>query len=78
MSIYGYQVAPNNFSLPANLASCTSCEAEHKWDRPKKGKTQDHTRSITFNAIKNPYRIVTGVSGPKGAQGEFDLKFDLK
>lgn len=78
MSIYAYQVGTTNFTLPPQLASCVACEAEHKWDRPKKGRTQDHTRSVTLNSLRNPYNIVIGVSGPAGAKGEFDLKVDIK
>jgi hypothetical protein len=79
LSIYAYEVGTNNFTLPPELATCVTCEAEHKWDRPKKGKTQDHTRSVKLNAIKNPYNVVIGVSGPKGATaGDFTLTIDLK
>ncbi len=79
VSIWGYQVGTTNFRVPPTIESCTSCEAEHKWDRPKRGKTQDHTRSITFNATTNPYNILIGVSGPGAATaGDFDLKFELK
>ncbi len=79
MSIYGYQVGTTNFSTPPNLSSCTSCEAAHKWDYPKKGKTQDHTRSIFFNSIKNGYNIFIGTAGADGlTSGEYDLKIDLK
>lgn len=79
LSIWGYTVAPNNFRTPPGIPSCVACEAEHKWDRPKKGKTQDHTRTITFNAIGNPYNVLVGVSGPKTAvKGGFTLKVDVK
>jgi hypothetical protein len=79
MSIYGYQVGTSNYSLPPNMTSCVSCEAEHKWDYPKRGKTQDHTRTIRFNAIQNPYNIVIGVAGAEGlASGSFTVKVDLK
>lgn len=79
LSIYAYSVGTNNFSLPPDLASCVSCEAEHRWDRPKKNKTQDHTRTVKLNAIQNPYNVVIGVSGPAGAvKGGFTLKVDLK
>ena len=61
-SLYGYQAGISNFSTPPNLASCVSCEAAHKWDHPKRGQTQDHTRIIEFNSIKNPYNIFVGVS----------------
>lgn len=79
MSIYGYQVGTTNFSTPPNLNSCVSCEAQHKWDYPKKGQTQDHTRSIFFNSIKNGYNIFIGVAGADElTKGEYELKIDLK
>ncbi len=79
LSIWGYSVGTDNFRTPPGIPSCVACEAEHKWDRPKRGKTQDHTRTITFNAIGNPYNVLIGVSGPKGATaGGFTLKVDLK
>lgn len=78
-SLYGYQVGTTNFSTPPNLSSCVSCEADHKWDYPKKGKTQDHTRSVWFNSIKSSYNIFIGVSGPAGlTEGDFILEIDLK
>ena len=77
--LYGYQVGTNDFSTPPNLSSCVSCEAEHKWDYPKRGKTQDHTRSIFFNSIKNSYNIFIGVAGEEGlTKGAYKLKIDLK
>lgn len=78
-SLYGYQIGTTNFSTPPNLSSCVSCEADHKWDYPKKGKTQDHTRSIFFNSIKNPYNIFVGVAGADDlTEGEFTVEIDLK
>lgn len=78
-SLYGYQVGTSNFSTPPNLSSCVSCEADHKWDYPKKGKTQDHTRSIFFNSIKNPYNIFIGVAGADDlTEGDFTVEIDLK
>jgi hypothetical protein len=79
LSIWGYQVGPSNFRMPPKIESAVACEAEHKWDRPKKGKTQDHTRTIEFNSIKNPYQVLIGVSGPEAAKaGEFTLEITLK
>lgn len=79
MSLYGYQIGTTNYSVVPNLASCVACEADHKWDRPKKGKTQDHTRSIDFNSIKHPYNIVIGVTGPKEAvSGGFTIEVELQ
>lgn len=78
-SLYGYQVGTTNFSTPPNLSSCVSCEADHKWDYPKKGKSQDHTRSIFFNSIKNPYNIFIGVAGADDLiSGDFTVEIDLK
>jgi hypothetical protein len=74
LSIYAYEIGTNAFTLPPALSTCVSCEAEHKWDRPKRGKTQDHTRTVKLNAIGNPYNIVIGVSGPAAAtKGAFTL-----
>lgn len=79
VSIWGYTIGTTNFRLPPTITSCTACEAEHKWDRPKKGKTQDHSRTIKFTAIGNPYNVVIGVSGPAGTTaGDFDLKIETK
>ncbi len=79
MSLYAYEIGTNNFTLPPDLAQCVTCEAEHKWDRPKKGKTQDHTRTVSVNAIRNPYNVVIGVAGPTGVTaGAFTLKIELQ
>lgn len=78
-SLYGYQVGANNYQVAPDLRSCVSCEADHKWDYPKKGKTQDHTRSIFFNSVQNPYNIFIGVTGADGlAKGAYTLQVDLK
>ncbi len=78
-SLYGYQVGTTNYSVVPNLSSCVSCEADHKWDYPKKGKTQDHTRTIRFNSIKNSYNIFIGVAGAEGlVKGEYTLEINLK
>ena len=78
-SIYGYQVGTSNYSVVPNLSSCASCEAEHKWDYSKKGKTQDHTRTIRFNSTNHSYNIFIGVTGADGlAEGEYTLEVNLK
>ncbi|MBN1253417.1 MAG: hypothetical protein JXR51_15755 [Bacteroidales bacterium] len=77
-SIYAYSIGKTNYSVVPNLFSCVSCEAEHKWDRPKVGKTQDHTRQIRLNAIKNPYNVVIGVVGGNGLKsGKYKLSIKL-
>jgi hypothetical protein len=79
VSIWAYQVGKTNYSVPPALASSVSCEAEYKWDRPKRGRTQDHTRTVHLEATTNGYNVVIGISGPKEATaGEFtvDVKLD--
>lgn len=79
-SLYAYQIGLTNTSIVPNLSSCISCEADHKWDRPKVNKTQDHTRSVgNLTAITNPYKVVIGVAGSKGLlQGGYTLKITIK
>lgn len=79
MSLYAFQTGTSSSSMVPNLNSCVTCEADHKWDYPKKGKTQDHTRSVYLNAIKNPYRIVIGVAGAEGLdEGDFVIEIKTK
>ena len=79
LSIYGYQIAPDKSTLPEDLRSCVTCEAEHKWDYPKKGRTQDESRAVTFNATTNSYNIMIGVTGADGlTDADFTLSFALK
>ncbi|MFH2095326.1 MAG: hypothetical protein ABIJ16_06465 [Bacteroidota bacterium] len=80
MSIYAYSVGATNYtSIVPNLNSCVSCEAEHKWDYPKAGKTQDHTRSVYLNAINNPYNVIIGIAGADGLKsGKFTLKIEME
>ncbi len=79
MSIYAYTIGKTSYYIPPKLPRCVSCEAEHKWDRAKRGKTQDHTRTVRLNAIKNPYNVVIGIAGADGLKtGSFTVKIDLK
>lgn len=79
MSIYGYQIGEGKTILPEELSSCVTCEAEHKWDYPKRGKTQDESRTISFNATTNSYSVVIGVTAADGlTDADFTLEFALK
>lgn len=80
MSGYAYAIAAGKQILPPDIASCVSCEAEQKWDRPKRGKTQDHTRVLPrVTAIQNPYTVIIGVTSPKEiTAGDFELKVEIK
>lgn len=78
-SLYAYQIGTTNYSVVPNLGSCVTCEADHKWDYPKKGKTQDHTRSVRLNAINHPYNVVIGVVGADGLKsGGFTLAVQME
>ena len=75
MSIYAYTVGTNSNAMVPNLSSCVSCEAEHKWDYKKAGRTQDHTRTVYLNAVNNPYKVVIGIAGADGlTEGSFIIK----
>ncbi|HQW43771.1 MAG: hypothetical protein IPF69_12090 [Chitinophagaceae bacterium] len=80
LSIYGYMMGNNEYRVVPNLPSCISCEADHKWDRPWKGKVQTSERKIEFqNPTQNTYNIVIGVAAPKDViTGQFNLKIKLK
>lgn len=69
-SLYAYEVGKvTNNNLVPNLGSCIRCEADHQWDYARRGKTQDHTRTVKdILAINNPYQVVIGVVGPEGVE----------
>ena len=77
MSLYAYQVGQiaENTIVP-NLPSSIRCEADFKWDRPRVGKTQNHTRTVSnLVAIRNPYKLVIGVAGADGLKaGSYKLQ----
>ncbi len=79
-SLYAYQVGINNNNLPPNLPSCISCEADFKWDRPKAGKKQDHTRTVgNLTSIDGTYKIIIGVVGANGLKtGSYTLNISVK
>jgi len=80
-SLYAYQAGQiSATNLVPQLSSCIRCEADYKWDRPWRGRTQDHTRTVKdILAINNPYQAVIAVVGPKGAPaGEFSLQITMK
>jgi len=74
-SVYAYQINENEDFLVPNLPHCIACEADHKWDYKKRGKTQNHTRMVgPFISLQNTYRIVIAVTAANNlAEGEFTL-----
>jgi hypothetical protein len=79
-SIYAYQVGINEMPIVPSLKSCIRCEVDHKWDRKKVNKTQNHTRTVdNLVAINNPYRMIIGITGADGLdKGEFTLVISTK
>ncbi len=80
LSIYGYMLGNKEYRLVPDLPSCVTCEADHKWDRPWKGKVQTSERKIEFqNPTQNTYNILIGVTAPKDVTtGTFSLKLKLR
>lgn len=79
-SIYAYEIGENSTAMVPDLQSCIRCEADHRWDRPKRGKVQNHTRTVSdLLALNSPYRVVIGVTGANGlAEGTFTLRVVMK
>lgn len=75
MSLYGYQIGTKSNYVVPNLPTCVSCEA----DNNQMGKATTNSRTITFNAIKNPYKVVFGVVGEnKLLTGDFSITVKMK
>jgi hypothetical protein len=76
LSLYAYMIGNQDFSLVPNLARCITCEADHKWDRPWKGKVQTSERKVEFqNPTQNTYNILIGVAAPKDVTtGKFKVE----
>ncbi|MFM2138109.1 MAG: hypothetical protein RJA57_416 [Bacteroidota bacterium] len=76
LSLYAYSIGGSEYRLVPNLSQCITCEADHKWDRPVRGKVQTSERKVSFqNPTKNTYNVLIGVSGPAAATaGTFQLK----
>jgi hypothetical protein len=76
-SLYAYQAGQiTGRNLVPQLSSCIRCEADYRWDRPVRGRRQDHTRTVRdILAINRPYQALIAVVGPKGMQeGDFRLQ----
>lgn len=80
MSLYAYMTGAGKKVLVPDLGSCIRCEADHKWDRPFKGRTQDHTRTVKhILALHSPYTVVIGVVGAGDLDsGAFTLQIRKK
>lgn len=72
LSLYAYEVGQvSERNTVPNLSSCVRCEADHKWDRSYRGRTQTHVRKVSnILALRNPYEVVVGIVGPQAALEE--------
>jgi len=79
LSIYGYMMGNKEYRVVPDLPGCITCEADHKWDRPWRGKVQTSERKIEFqNPTQNTYNIVIGIAAPKDVTtGQFNMKIKL-
>ncbi|MCB0548606.1 MAG: hypothetical protein KDD19_13580 [Phaeodactylibacter sp.] len=76
-SLYAYSGSGED--IVPNLPRCVSCEADYKWDYKYRGKTQDHSRSVSLRAVGNPYTVTIGVVGADGlASGAYTLEITLE
>jgi hypothetical protein len=80
MSLYSYMIGGNSFDEFPDLTRCITCESDEKWDRPWRGKTQNHERKVEFqNPTQNTYNIFIGVAAPKDIlTGKFTVEIDLE
>lgn len=75
VNLFAYAIGPDKHDLPPAISSAVSCEASYNFGRPNPGKEQQ----VQLNAIRNPYNVLIGVSGPAGVTaGRFQLTIDLK
>jgi hypothetical protein len=79
LSIYGYQIGVEKVILPEDLQYCVTCEADHERQFLRRGEARTSTRTMRFNAIGNPYKVVIGVAGANNlTEGDFTLEITLK
>lgn len=80
LSLYGYMIGGEEYRLVPDLPRCITCEADHKWDRPVRGRVQTAERKIEFqNPTQNTYNILIGVTAPQGVtEGAFSLRLKLR
>lgn len=79
LSIYGYQIGVDKVILPEDLQYCVTCEADHEKQYLRRGEVRTSTRTMRFNAVGNPYKVVIGVAGAGDlTEGDFTLEIALK
>ena len=62
IALYGYSKGAGDKTIPPNISSCVSCEA----DPSNSNGATTGDRHIYLNAVNNPYSIIFGVAGAEG------------
>jgi len=77
LSLFAY--SGGGESLPPELYSCVSCEADFKMDRNVIGRTRkSYVRAVELRAVNRPYPITIGVVGAEGlTEGDYTLEISV-
>jgi len=76
MALYGYSKGAGNITLPEDLNSAVSCEADPSVGF---GGSDTGSRSIELRATTNPYSVIIGVAGAENVtSGAFTLEILLE
>ncbi len=75
IALYGYSKAAGDKTIPPNISSCVSCEA----DPSNSNGATTGERHIYLNAVNNPYSIIFGVAGADGVtSGAYTVNIEVK
>ncbi len=76
VSLYAYSFSAADFSRVApQVSSVVSCEASYE---PMGRANPGQPEKVSLNAIRNPYNVIIGVAGAKGAtRGGYRLEVNL-
>ena len=78
IALYGYSKGAGSKTIPPNVTSCVSCEADPSANSGMNAPSPGN-RHIYLNAINNPYSIIIGVAGVEGlTSGEYTIQIDIQ
>lgn len=74
IAVYAYSKAAGDMTVPQEVTSSVSCEAS-----PSTSNAVNGAKTVSLNAINNPYSIIIGVAGAKGlTSGDYTLTIDVE
>lgn len=74
IALYAYSKGAGSTQIPPNISSSVSCEAQPSNSAPVNGQ-----KTVSLNAINNPFSIIIGVAGSAGlTSGEYTLTIDIE